>query len=175
MFKHGPLRILTGLTNIQDATNFIKGVGVSIFGVGETAAGGIIGGLGRIITSIGELASLLPWVNEDNKISLLGQTLLEKSDQMCVDGVKQLQKGLRLMSNVSTDFGDTNAASAMAVNNSDVKNATNNSKSAGTGSSSYSNGYQTSYSEGDIPYSNADISVIGSGDSQSSYGNYLNM
>jgi len=175
LFKFGPLRLLSGLGDIKDTANFIKGLGISIFGIAESGVGGIIGGLGRIITTVGELASLLPWVNEENKISMLGQSLLEKSDQMTTDGVAQLQKGFRLMHNISTDFGDSNATTIMKTDNASVDTNTTVKSDTNSGFDSSSNGYQTSYSGGDIPYSNADISVIGSGDSQSSYGNYLNM
>ena len=177
IFKNGPLKILSGIRSITDAVDFLKGGGMSILGMAEGLGGGIIGGIGRLITSIGELASYLPFVDENNKIALLGQSLLETSDKLSADGSQMLTRGLNLMKLVSTDFGDSNAASLIQTSNSSVSTTTafKRSVSPETGYVTYSNGYQTIHTGGDIPYTNADVNVIGSGDAQSSYGNYLNM
>ena len=174
IFKNGPLKMLSGINSIKDAADFLKGGATSIFGMVESGLGGVIGGLGRTIAAVGEFASYLPFVDENNKIALLGQSLLETSDKLTSDGAQHLTRGMTMMKLVSTDFGDSTAASAVQTNNSSVQLVTGK-KSSSSGGTYYSNGYQTIYTTGDIPYSNADISVIGSGDSQSSYGNYLNM
>ena len=176
IFKNGPLKILSGIHSITDAVDFLKGGGMSILGMAEGLGGGIIGGIGRMITAVGELASYLPFVDENNKIALLGQSLLETSDKLSADGSQMLTRGLNLMKLVSTDFGDSNAASLIQTSNAGVS-ASSTKRSSYT-SSDYktsSNGYQTIHTGGDIPYTNADVNVIGSGDAQSSYGNYLNM
>lgn len=176
IFKNGPLKILSGIHSITDAVDFLKGGGMSILGMAEGLGGGIIGGIGRMITAVGELASYLPFVDENNKIALLGQSLLETSDKLSADGSQMLTRGLNLMKLVSTDFGDSNAASLVQTSNAGV--SVSSTKRPSYTSSDYktsTNGYQTIHTGGDIPYTNADINVIGSGDAQSSYGNYLNM
>lgn len=176
IFKNGPLKILSGIHSITDAVDFLKGGGMSILGMAEGLGGGIIGGIGRMITAVGELASYLPFVDENNKIALLGQSLLETSDKLSADGSQMLTRGLNLMKLVSTDFGDSNAASLVQTSNAGIS-ASSTKRSSYT-SSDYktsTNGYQTIHTGGDIPYTNADVNVIGSGDAQSSYGNYLNM
>lgn len=176
IFKNGPLKILSGIHSITDAVDFLKGGGMSILGMAEGLGGGIIGGIGRMITAVGELASYLPFVDENNKIALLGQSLLETSDKLSADGSQMLTRGLNLMKLVSTDFGDSNAASLVQTSNAGV--SVSSTKRSSYTSSDYktsTNGYQTIHTGGDIPYTNADINVIGSGDAQSSYGNYLNM
>lgn len=176
IFKNGPLKILSGIHSITDAVDFLKGGGMSILGMAEGLGGGIIGGIGRMITAVGELASYLPFVDENNKIALLGQSLLETSDKLSADGSQMLTRGLNLMKLVSTDFGDSNAASLVQTSNAGV--SVSSTKRSSYTSSDYktsSNGYQTIHTGGDIPYTNADVNVIGSGDAQSSYGNYLNM
>lgn len=176
IFKNGPLKILSGIHSITDAVDFLKGGGMSILGMAEGLGGGIIGGIGRMITAVGELASYLPFVDENNKIALLGQSLLETSDKLSADGSQMLTRGLNLMKLVSTDFGDSNAASLVQTSNAGI--SASSTKRSSYNSSDYktsSNGYQTFHTSGDIPYTNADINVIGSGDAQSSYGNYLNM
>ena len=176
IFKNGPLKILSGIHSITDAVDFLKGGGMSILGMAEGLGGGIIGGIGRMITAVGELASYLPFVDENNKIALLGQSLLETSDKLSADGSQMLTRGLNLMKLVSTDFGDSNAASLVQTSNAGV--SVSSTKRSSYTSSDYktsTNGYQTIHTGGDIPYTNADVNVIGSGDAQSSYGNYLNM
>ena len=176
IFKNGPLKILSGIHSITDAVDFLKGGGMSILGMAEGLGGGIIGGIGRMITAVGELASYLPFVDENNKIALLGQSLLETSDKLSADGSQMLTRGLNLMKLVSTDFGDSNAASLVQTSNAGV--SVSSTKRSSYTSSDYktsTNGYQTIHTDGDIPYTNADVNVIGSGDAQSSYGNYLNM
>ena len=177
IFKNGPLKILSGIRSITDAVDFLKGGGMAILGMAEGLGGGIIGGIGRMITAVGELASYLPFVDENNKIALLGQSLLETSDKLSADGSQMLTRGLNLMKLVSTDFGDSNAASLIQTSNSSVSTTATFKRSVSpeTGYVTYSNGYQTIHTGGDIPYTNADVNVIGSGDAQSSYGNYLNM
>lgn len=177
IFKNGPLKILSGIHSITDAVDFLKGGGMSILGMAEGLGGGIIGGIGRMITAVGELASYLPFVDENNKIALLGQSLLETSDKLSADGSQMLTRGLNLMKLVSTDFGDSNAASLVQTSNAgvSVSSTKRSSYTSSANSKTSSNGYQTFYTSGDIPYTNADINVIGSGDAQSSYGNYLNM
>lgn len=177
IFKNGPLKILSGIRSITDAVDFLKGGGMSILGMAEGLGGGIIGGIGRLIAGIGELASYLPFVDENNKIALLGQSLLETSDKLSADGSQMLTRGLNLMKLVSTDFGDSNAASLLQTSNSSVSVSTKSKRSVSSESGyvTHSNGYQTIHTGGDIPYTNADVNVIGSGDAQSSYGNYLNM
>jgi hypothetical protein len=176
IFKNGPLKILSGIHSITDAVDFLKGGGMSILGMAEGLGGGIIGGIGRMITAVGELASYLPFVDENNKIALLGQSLLETSDKLSADGSQMLTRGLNLMKLVSTDFGDSNAASLVQTSNAGISaSSTKRSSYTSANSKTSSNGYQTFYTSGDIPYTNADINVIGSGDAQSSYGNYLNM
>lgn len=176
IFKNGPLKILSGIHSITDAVDFLKGGGMSILGMAEGLGGGIIGGIGRMITAVGELASYLPFVDENNKIALLGQSLLETSDKLSADGSQMLTRGLNLMKLASTDFGDSNAASLVQTSNAGV--SASSTKRPSYTSSDYktsTNGYQTIHTGGDIPYTNADVNVIGSGDAQSSYGNYLNM
>ena len=176
IFKNGPLKILSGIHSITDAVDFLKGGGMSILGMAEGLGGGIIGGIGRMITAVGELASYLPFVDENNKIALLGQSLLETSDKLSADGSQMLTRGLNLMKLVSTDFGDSNAASLVQTSNAGI--SVSSTKRSSYTSSDYktsTNGYQTIHTGGDIPYTNADVNVIGSGDAQSSYGNYLNM
>lgn len=176
IFKNGPLKILSGIHSITDAVDFLKGGGMSILGMAEGLGGGIIGGIGRMITAVGELASYLPFVDENNKIALLGQSLLETSDKLSADGSQMLTRGLNLMKLVSTDFGDSNAASLVQTSNAGVSvSSTKRSSYTSANSKTSSNGYQTIHTGGDIPYTNADVNVIGSGDAQSSYGNYLNM
>lgn len=176
IFKNGPLKILSGIHSITDAVDFLKGGGMSILGMAEGLGGGIIGGIGRMITAVGELASYLPFVDENNKIALLGQSLLETSDKLSADGSQMLTRGLNLMKLVSTDFGDSNAASLVQTSNAGISaSSTKRSSYTSADYKTSTNGYQTFHTGGDIPYTNADINVIGSGDAQSSYGNYLNM
>ena len=176
IFKNGPLKILSGIHSITDAVDFLKGGGMSIIGMAEGLGGGIIGGIGRMITAVGELASYLPFVDENNKIAMLGQSLLETSDKLSADGSQMLTRGLNLMKLVSTDFGDSNAASLIQTSNAGISvSSTKRSSYTSADYKTSTNGYQTFYTGGDIPYTNADINVIGSGDTQSSYGNYLNM
>lgn len=176
IFKNGPLKILSGIHSITDAVDFLKGGGMSILGMAEGLGGGIIGGIGRMITAVGELASYLPFVDENNKIALLGQSLLETSDKLSADGSQMLTRGLNLMKLVSTDFGDSNAASLIQTSNAGISvSSTKRSSYTSAYYKTSTNGYQTFHTGGDIPYTNADINVIGSGDAQSSYGNYLNM
>ena len=176
IFKNGPLKILSGIHSITDAVDFLKGGGMSIIGMAEGLGGGIIGGIGRMIAAVGELASYLPFVDENNKIAMLGQSLLETSDKLSADGSQMLTRGLNLMKLVSTDFGDSNAASLIQTSNAGISvSSTKRSSYTSADYKTSTNGYQTFHTGGDIPYTNADINVIGSGDAQSSYGNYLNM
>ena len=141
--------------------------------------GGVIGGLGRIISSIGEGFALLPFVDENNKISQLGQAMAEKSDKMIEDGQALSNKGMNMVKREQLDLGTSNFANSIkdAVNTTGIAASSLANKNTAYGE--YSSIGRTSYSSGDIPLSNIDDGtqayIIGSGDSQTSFGNYLNM
>lgn len=172
-FKYGTSEIVSNTKSSKDAMEFLKGVGKSGIGIIEQAGGGIVSGLGRVISAVGELASLLPFVSDENPIAMLGKSLLEKSDKIISDGEQMFADGIRLMKHADASSAISNSTKIFDLG-ATVETTSNSSTGVKVGNQTHIQ-MQSAMNGGDIPYSNADISVIAAGDSQTSYGDYLNM
>lgn len=180
VYKHGFLEIASNTHSLSDAASVVKGLLSSGAGVIMSGTGGIIGGLGKVIAAIGDAFAFLPFVDENNKISQLGQSMLEKSDKLIEDGQSLYTKGMNMIKREQLDLGVSNFAGS-------VKDAVSATAAAAQSAASKNVAYgeytsidgRTVYTSGDIPMSNIDratqAAIIGSGDSQTSFGNYLNM
>lgn len=177
IFKNGPMKILSNIRSMSDALSFFKGSGSLLTGTLTSGVGGIIGGLGKVLTGIGEGFSFLPWVGDDNAIKQLGETMSSKADQMITDGSSMMSQGYNIMKNVSSsDVPVTNdTSSALKSMNSLTIASSSKASKTSTGSTNRAVNGWTYTSAGDIPFSNASVDMIGSGDMQSSFGSYLNM
>ena len=178
MFKHGTLEMVSNTNKIADEAEIQTGLATAQYGAAKSSSGGIVGGLGKIIHAIGEAFALLPWVDENNKIAELGKKMMGDTDQLLADGQSTEEKGLSAIKNTKLALvsAATVGASLKAATNETVPTSTKTTKVVDT--TVIANG-PYHYSEGDIPYSNindeATAEIIGSGDAQTSYGNYLNM
>jgi hypothetical protein len=104
--------------------------------------------------------------------------MMGDTDQLLADGQSTEEKGLSAIKNTKLALvsAATVGASLKAATNETIPTSTKAPKVVDT--TVMANG-PYNYSEGDIPYSNindeATAEIIGSGDAQTSYGNYLNM
>lgn len=182
IYKHGILEMVSNIHSLSDAGTFLKGVLTTNQGTLQGGIGGIVSAIGKVIVAIGHGFSLLPFVDENNKIAMIGQSMLEKADKLMSDGDSTTEKGLNMMMNQRLDIGSSFMSSLK-----DAVSATADAAISSVSKQSYSRtadgGYsvpgRTIYTDGDIPMSNIDRDtqsyIIGTGDTQQSLGNYLNM
>ena len=181
IYKHGILEMVSNIHSLSDAGTFLKGVLTTSQGTMQGGIGGIVSAIGKVIVAIGHGFALLPFVDENNKIAMIGQSMLEKADKLMSDGDATTEKGLNMMMNQRLDIGSSFMSSLK-----DAVSATADTAISSVSKQSYSRtadgGYsipgRTAYT-GDIPMSNIDKDtqsyIIGTGDTQQSLGNYLNM
>ena len=182
MYKHGTLELLSKTRQTADSLETANGLNTTSAGLAQQNIAATTGGFGKLIKALGEAFSLLPWVDENNNIGDLGESMLEKSDTIISDGEAMVTKGTNMVKNSKTNIDTRSVANSLKDALKDTGSATTSSKKATYSIDSSGNVVRngvTSYTSGDIPYSNTNrdvmAEVIGSGDTQASFGNYLNM
>lgn len=182
IYKHGILEMVSNIHSLSDAGTFLKGVLTTSQGTLQGGIGGIVSAIGKVIVAIGHGFALLPFVDENNKIAMIGQSMLEKADKLISDGDSTTEKGLNMMMNQRLDIGSSFMSSlkdAVSTTADAATSAISKQSYYRTTDGGYSIPGRTSYTTGDIPMSNIDkytqSYIIGTGDTQQSFGNYLNM
>jgi hypothetical protein len=182
IYKHGILEMVSNIHSLSDAGTFLKGVLTTSQGTLQGGIGGIVSAIGKVIVAIGHGFALLPFVDENNKIAMIGQSMLEKADKLISDGDSTTEKGLNMMMNQRLDIGSSFMSSlkdAVSTTADAATSAISKQSYYRTTDGGYSIPGRTSYTTGDIPMSNIDKDtqsyIIGTGDAQQSFGNYLNM